>query len=302
MNEVIRRLRETCEGFGEPASEAALLRLAGALPDGAGRELLALYRDHDGSAEPLSVRGHPLAARLMSIEEALETTEDLADTLEGEAPGTALWAWADDQSNYAGVFTSGPLTGFVTVLDHEEPRIAPRFRSPAAFVDRLLECAEVDDAPFELTSVPCELPAVRDEKASLERHHALAAEMLTRWRGARGELGDDLRRSWARAAMCLLPVADMHLALDLLSDPDMWTPEEAVNLFELRGFRAAVPALEKLALSGRPNGDGAAMRALVRFGTPEAKAAVARLERSLTGQKLAMLDMWRRVRLQPPRW
>lgn len=50
---------------------------------------------------------------------------------------------------------------------------------------------------------------------------------------ARLEKGTGRRpaRFWARAAVFLLPVADTHLALDLLSDPDMWTPEEAVNLF-----------------------------------------------------------------------
>ncbi len=82
----------------------------------------------------------------------------------------------------------------------------------------------------------------------------------------------------------------------------MWTPESAVALLEVRSFHQAVPELERLAMQGSPNGDGAAIRALVRFNTPEARQALGRLESALSGQKRSVLDMWRRVRLTPPRW
>jgi hypothetical protein len=84
-------------------------------------------------------------------------------------------------------------------------------------------------------------------------------------------------------------------------DQDMWTPEKAVLLLEMRRYVAAVPWLERLAPEGSANGDGAAICALVRFGTPEARAAIARLEKVLPGQKRSLLDMYRRVRLTPPR-
>lgn len=82
----------------------------------------------------------------------------------------------------------------------------------------------------------------------------------------------------------------------------MWTPEKAVLLLEIRRYLAAVPSLERLAREGSANGNGAAIRALVRFGTPEAREAIARLENVLSGQKRSLLDMYRRVRLTPPRW
>jgi hypothetical protein len=124
--------------------------------------------------------------------------------------------------------------------------------------------------------------------------------MLSLWRAE--TVNRELRRAWAAAALCVLPVADTHLALELLKDSDTWTPESAVALLEVRDYRAAVPELESLARDGIPNGDGAAIRALVRFGTPEARDALARLDDALSGRKRSLLDMYRRVRIAPARW
>lgn len=82
----------------------------------------------------------------------------------------------------------------------------------------------------------------------------------------------------------------------------MWIPEAAVRLLELRGYTGGIVELEKLAREGRANGDSAAMRQLVRIGTEPAKQAVARLKQTIDGQKLRSLEMWGRVKLQPPRW
>jgi hypothetical protein len=100
----------------------------------------------------------------------------------------------------------------------------------------------------------------------------------------------------------LLPAPDTALAVELLQDPDMWTPEKAVVLLELRGYERAVPELEQLARGGHPNGDSAALRALARLQSPGAAAALERLQGVLAGQKRSLLDQWRRARLLPPRW
>ena len=57
-----------------------------------------------------------------------------------------------------------------------------------------------------------------------------------------------------------------------------------------------MPELERLAIEGGPNGDRAAMRRLVRMDTPESRAALARIRASVSGQKLATLDLWERGR------
>jgi hypothetical protein len=82
----------------------------------------------------------------------------------------------------------------------------------------------------------------------------------------------------------------------------MWIPEAAVKLIDLRRFTGAVPELERLAAEGKPNGDSAAMRCLIRMGTREARGAVQRLSETVVGQKSKMLEMLRRGPLRPPRW
>ena len=84
----------------------------------------------------------------------------------------------------------------------------------------------------------------------------------------------------------------------------MWIPSAAVRLLEVRNWKSAVEQLETLALDGHPNGDSAAIRALARMDTDEARQAITRLRRSLTGQKLKVLEMWTsgRIQAQPARW
>jgi hypothetical protein len=302
--DIIKRFRREVSGLNEPATEQALARLGGVFDEQSNAEVIALYSDHDGSIRRPKRKGQSLPARLMPIAEALGVNPSLDAAFEGQTPGEVLWLWTDDNSNYAGVFISGLLGGFVTVVSHDEPVVAPRFLSVASFVEALLPVGE--DA-LDLPSLRCELPVASDEGVDRGRRlGALAIELMARWRGtssSEDEPGDeDQRRAWANAALCLLPVADTHLAVELLRDSDMWTPESAVRLLELRGHLAAIPELERLAIEGTPNGDSAAIRALVRLDTVAARQALERVARAVSPQKLAMLDMWRRVRLQPPHW
>ncbi len=298
LDSVVRRLHE-CAGLNAPASPPNLERLGAAFAGAPDPCVLALYRDHDGSDETLVWRGRVLASRMMPVVEALEASAGLANVA-GVTPGELLWLWTDERSNYAGVFTSGPLVGLVAILAHEEPRVAPRFRSAASFIDALLIGAGSSDAPSDIPDVACDFPATRDDASDVQRLRELSTRLLSLWRA---EIANrELRRAWAAAALCLLPVADTNLALELLKDPDTWTPESAVALLEIRTHLAAVPELESLARDGTPNGDGAAIRALVRFGTPEAREALARLDDALSGRKRSLLDMYRRVRIAPAHW
>jgi hypothetical protein len=114
----------------------------------------------------------------------------------------------------------------------------------------------------------------------------------------------DLRRLYAFCSICLTPVESTADVLSFLEDKDMWTPEAAVRLLEVRRYREGVQQLERLAREGGPNGDSAAMRLLVRMNTNQSRLAIANLKRCLDGQKLKSLEIWvnRRFPLQPPQW
>lgn len=51
--------------------------------------------------------------------------------------------WCDDESNYAGVYCQGPLTGMVFVLVHDAMPNVPMFQTPEEFIDRVF----CDDEP-----------------------------------------------------------------------------------------------------------------------------------------------------------
>jgi hypothetical protein len=68
LTETLRRLHEQIDRFNPPASTASL----GQLQDAIGRlndEIIAIYRDHNGSASRLSHGQLWLSARLMPIDE-----------------------------------------------------------------------------------------------------------------------------------------------------------------------------------------------------------------------------------------
>src|SRR5262249_8287069 len=118
----------------------------------------------------------------------------------------------------------------------------------------------------------------------------------------RTETDEDARRLWAQIILCLTPVADTASILDLLEEDDMWTPEAAVRLLEIRGYQQAIPQLDTRAATGRPNGSGAPSRAMVRLATPEALAALARLRSTASEALRKDLDLWVNRHPLAPRW
>ncbi|HEY3445125.1 MAG TPA: SMI1/KNR4 family protein [Myxococcales bacterium] len=309
LNSLLKELHSSFEGLNPPASEAALAELQQAIGAEPPPAVATLYRDHDGSNAALRSRTGRLCARILPIKDAIAANAGLADALSAEPlPGRVLWFSSDDNSNYVGIFLDGPLAGWVTALDHDEPEYTPAFRSVSTSLNRLVSRTRFaqdndenrdSERAIDIPSLPRDVPTLHAAQATDESDRVLALQLLDRYRR---EEDEDKKRTWALCSLCLLPVGDTSLALELLSDPDMWTPEKAVILLEMRGCSAAVPQLEMLARDGGPNGDSAAMRALARLHTPEAEAAVARLERKLTDGKRSFLDLWRGRKLNPPRW
>ena len=269
-----------------PSDEHAISRLresVGWLPD----EVLALYRNAEGEDGDSFVR-------LMEIEEVLKTNANLLSAGFAQV-GPVSWFWTDDNSNYCGIYTDGPLKGWLTRLNHEEPMLTPAYRSVTGFLSRVAEPGEASDLPY----LAAEIPSVLPDAANAEADRQLATYFRERYQE---EEDADQKRLFAFCSICLTPAEATGDVLPFLEIQDMWIPEAAVRLLELRGYSDGIMELEKLAREGRTNGDSAAMRQLVRLGTEPAKQAVARLKRTLEGQKQRSLEMWERVRLQPPRW
>lgn len=302
LQSTISQLRSVFGGFNAPASDEALAEFrasVGSVPD----DLLALYRDHDGSRDLPESNGTRLAARLMPIVEVIEIQHAMQG-IDFPKAGNVLWLWTDDNSNYCGIYTDGLLAGWLCVLDHEEPMLTPAFRSTASFLSQLLREATRQDGKHytgDIPSLPRETPQTIADPATLEKDRQLSSLFLKQYRGSGG---DDLRRLFAFCSICLTPIEDTEKVTLFFADPDIWIPEAAVRLLELRRRRAAVDELETLAREGKPNGDSAAMRLLVRMNTNESRRAITRLKQTLEGSKLHTLEMWSRLRgsLQPPRW
>jgi hypothetical protein len=264
------------DGLSAPASPASVERLVRAFPD-APEDLLALYRDHDGARRaPRRARG-ALVGRLLPIDEALEVNAIFEETFESEPlPGRVFWGWTDDNGNHAAVFLDGPFKGWVTVLGHDRPEYTPAFRSVRSFLERLLREPDAVDLPGLRRDVPTLWPRAATD--GLERE--LAFDALERCRTAPD---DGWRRTWAESFLTLLPASDTQLVAEMLRNPDLCGVEKAIALVELRGYQGCTAELEWLAISGPPNAQAAALRALVRMRSQESAAALQRLERALTG-------------------
>lgn len=300
FSEVLSKTRNVFSGLNEPASEKNLSKLTnefGPLPDDA----LAVYRDHDGAnnlPESLTRRAF---ARLMPVDEVISTCDRLRALTTIPAIDQVCLLWTDDNSNYCGVFTEGPLKNYLAVLDHEEPILAPAFRSIPSFMSRLIDeaCEPNGDSSV------CDLPSLKRETPELVANEKTAADDLllaSKLTGLYTATTDEgLRRFYAICSICLTPFGRSEDTFPFLQADDMWIPEAAVNLLEARHWKGCVAQLEVLAREGHPNGDSAAMRLLARMKNEESSQAIERLRGALHGQKLQTLEMWNTVSLKPLR-
>jgi hypothetical protein len=293
LGELIQGLRSFGNGFNPPASEQELSELqqtAGPLPG----SVLALYRNHNGSGE-LAGRAMPkLIARLMPIVEALKAQSAL-NRARIPSTGNSLCLWTDDNSNYCSIYTTGPLAGWLTILDHEEPILAPAFRSTTSFLSRLLadgrmncDGHDVKSPAYDLPSLAREIPVtvVGDENAEEDLRLATHFKDLFKT-----EQDTRQRCLYAFCSICLTPFEGTGELVSFLGDEDMYVAESAIRLMDLRRYPDAVEILEKLAMRSRINSGHAAMMCLVRLNTSESKEAIARLLRNLEAPGIRVLQM-----------
>jgi hypothetical protein len=275
---LIRRLLDTYDGLNPPATGEALERLGRAF-GALSQDVLDLYRAFDGSAGQPGRGDHRLFSRLMPVAEAIEASRELdAVTAKWPRAGAVAWLWYDDSSNWVGVYTDGPLRGWVLRFEHDEPTAEPLWRSVESFLGRWLDSADgtatEEDVAYDLASVPPELPLVEESPAHTAADSALARAFTAQYEQ---EPDRDRRRFYGRCAMTLTPPSETASLARFLADDDMWTPATAVLIMRRRGFEGAVPALEALVRGRRPNGASAAADGLAAFTSPAAHAALARL-------------------------
>lgn len=301
--EAIKEFRAQSVDVNPPADTrdlGELERVFGGMPE----QALILYRDHNGSGSTLRIGERGLAARLMPIQEVIGTRDAMIASGHGlPTVGPVAWLWTDDNSNYCGIYTAGPLCGWLCNFDHEEPVLAPAFRSIASFMSRLLSEAGSKErgGACDLLSVPHDVPKLTRDVANDELDRKLTFYFREQHKN---ESDKALRRLYAFCSICLTPFEHTSDVMPFLEEQDTWVPEAAVRLLEVRQWKTGIEELVKLAGEGSPNGDSAAMRLLVRMNTDDSQQAIGRLRQSLQGQKLRALEMWTRpgIRLQPPAW
>lgn len=262
MNSLIQQIRaagiELRPGLTAARMEEFRVALGANLPP----DLASLYADHDGM---LGTSNLPM--RMLSCAEVLrENAAVRADDGQLLEPGACLF-WTDDQSNYAGVFLSGPLVHRVFLLDHDDPELTPRFFDVRSFTRYLLDHPEdvIDRDGYDYPAIEVLGPTAAEDRR-------LGRDFLRE----HTERRQDQRTAFL--ALALLPPEDTHLALPLLDSPDMWIQERACRLLGVRRHRAAIPRLVEVARSGLHNGRIAAIIALKRMATTEAESALHTLE------------------------
>ncbi len=299
--------RTAFSGFNSAAKDEELYQLQswlGHVPN----DVLTLYRDHNGSDSLPCLGRSRLAARLMPIAEALKTSEAMQRT---DTPGieSTICLWSDHNSNYCCVYTRGPLEGFVAILDHEEPMLAPAFRSIASFMSQLLsdgpKTGQEDQGggqvAYDIPSLSRCIPELSADLDSFDQDSLLAKLFEQLYSG---EQDVRLRRLFAFCSICLTPFGNTADIFPFMDDEDMWIAESAVRLVDVRRYSGAVERLETLAHQGGHNSSMAALNCLCRLNTNESREALRRLQNTLSEPRLRTLQqMVSSTRPLPmPRW
>jgi hypothetical protein len=159
-----------------------------------------------------SKRWTDMPMRLMLPREVIEDETTLRDAPDVYWPSPeARYLFTDDGSNWAGVFVEGPLTGKVTILQHDLQSAAPLFRDLSSFLDKLIDAARRD---LDWPDMETDYPFSPDSDASLVHEaEALAPVYLQRYRAA-----TNARETVhaAQAAGHLAPPTELSIVRELL--------------------------------------------------------------------------------------
>lgn len=198
--------------------------------------------------------------------------------------------WADDDGNGAGVFTAGPLRDRVFLLDHEEPRPEPRWINVESFYDALLDARDQELIWWDMRT---DYPRRPNRQYRVDDDD-LASDFFAIHE--RDPSSADGRNAAFRALAMSMPDVHDQQVLALLDSEDMWIQERAVNILGVWGnpddgwgLPEVIEPLVNMARSGSHNGRLAAMAALRRIDTPEARSVRTQLRREVGPNEVYML-------------
>jgi hypothetical protein len=175
--------------------------------------------------------------------------------------------WTDDNSNYAGVYVEGPLTGRVAYVDHDEVDLSPVFSSVDSFLAKFVTAAKKGVDWHEMKQEP---PPRTRGRASTRKQGPL--EMLRAKLAVTTDA--DARARLAMSIMKVTPLDETESIVPFLDEEDMYVQERACVILGERKYEPAVEKLGRVAKDGTANGVTAAIRALGQIGTERCRRAL----------------------------
>ncbi|HZW08255.1 MAG TPA: hypothetical protein VFF65_14115 [Phycisphaerales bacterium] len=245
-----------------PGAADGLGRLCGGPPP---PELAELYRHCDGAEKLGDAWMRPLP-----VSEVIASPDFGPPLLQR---WRAVLCFTDDESNYAGVYTAGPLAGTVLLLNHDEPSPAPRYWTVNDLLGAIAD-SSIEDAMWKRAGAQLPVAMNPQPVATQAKPAALADRVRTL---ADAEPDEEKRRDLLVCLLHLIPatrIAEVRAALDY---DDIWLPELAAEIVGAARDEASLPALVALARQRRRNGDIAAILAIGQLATPAARAALLQL-------------------------
>lgn len=264
----LARLHARGDGNGAPATARELGELADVLGVPVPTPVRVIYEDHRAE-EPAFER----CLRLLSPTEAARTIVALREfgvPFEDHELGIF---WTDDNSNYAGVFASGPLAGRVFKVDHEEIRPEPCWRSVESFYDALLDAR---DAELDWSELATDYPREPTDRAPAD--DALASLLFTLHQE---QSNTPIGQRAVYQALALSSATHIQHVMSLLQSDDMWIQERAVQILGHWRWAPAIGGIVDVVRNGKHNGRIAGINALKRIGSQEARLALDSLRTEL---------------------
>jgi hypothetical protein len=175
--------------------------------------------------------------RLMRPKEVVETAEILADSADVYSPSPeARYLFTDHGSNWVGVFVRGPLKDKLTILDHDEPEMWPRFADLSSFIDKLVEAGR---RGLDWPDMDTDYPLRPDSDGTLIADAGpLAHAYLDRYRAA-AEVKTAVNA--ATTALHLLPPSDSPILRELLQSQYQYVRYVALEVAGLHRATALIP-------------------------------------------------------------
>ncbi|MCM3342504.1 hypothetical protein M3650_28740 [Paenibacillus sp. MER TA 81-3] len=189
----------------------------------------------------------------------------------------------DDQSNYIGVYYTGPLEGKVCFLNHEETNLSPGFRSMERFITKILQ-----DPAAEWDELQHDYPALTDHDDESQQDIKVIADLDNLI--MQENLDEDAKQQLIFSKLAIMPCSRMeHICEYLLAD-DMYVQEKAIEMIRKRKYTPAAGHLFEVAKNGMHNGKVSAILALKEFKTAESKQLLKELKTVLPASYMMYMN------------